>query len=120
MIEYFYNILSFDGGETGFSARIGLVADNVIYAAHFPGHPVTPGACQLEMVRAVASHAAGRNLEIETVRELKFLKPVDPLATGVLLLEGEMQVEDGGTLHCFASFSEGEAVLTKVSMCFKQ
>lgn len=120
MIEYFYNIVSMEGGRSHFSAWIELTPDNPIYAAHFPGHPVTPGACQLEMVRSVASLAVGRDLEIASVKNLKFLSAVNPLETGTVLIEGEMDGEDSGPLRCSASIAGDETVFTKLSMTFRQ
>jgi len=119
MIEFFYNITSFESGDGRFSARIELVRDNIIYNAHFPGHPITPGACQLEIVRAVASRAAGRDLEIVTIKNLKFIKAVDPLENNAFSVDGDLNAGDDGLIKCTSSVTDGDAVFAKISMYLK-
>lgn len=119
MIDYFYNIVSEESGDGSFSARIELVLDNPIFKAHFPGNPITPGACQVEIVRAVASRAAGKDLRIAGIKNLKFLNIIDPLRTPSFMISGEMKEIDGA-VKCSATVSEGETVFTKISLLLKQ
>ena len=119
MIEYFYNIESFEAADGRFSARISLVKDNPIYRAHFPGHPITPGACQLEIVRAVASRAVGSPAAITSVKNLKYVEVVDPARTDAFTVEGQI-APDGELFKCTASVADGDTVFTKVSLYLKK
>jgi len=49
-----------------------------IFAAHFPGRPVLPGACIIEMARRLASEYYGAPLDIRRCRMVKFLKMIEP------------------------------------------
>ena len=40
-------------GQSGFN--VILNPDHLIYKAHFPGQPVTPGVCILQMIRELLS-----------------------------------------------------------------
>lgn len=117
MIEYFYNLVSFEAADSRFSARVELVQDNPIYKAHFPGHPITPGACQLEIVRAVTSKAAGKDVTISSMKSIKYLSAVDPLQTKGFTVEGQLS-PDGDRTKCMASVVDGDTVFTKVSFFF--
>lgn len=49
-----------------------------IFASHFPGKPVLPGACIIEMTRQMASDYFGSSLDIIRCRMVKFLKMIEP------------------------------------------
>lgn len=57
---------------------VDFVPESRIYAAHFPGHPITPGAVLVRM--------AGELLQgdILDAKEIRFLNPVPPGAHGVV------------------------------------
>ncbi|MBP3227411.1 MAG: hypothetical protein J6M53_01360 [Bacteroidaceae bacterium] len=49
-----------------------------IYKAHFPGHPLTPGVCLVQMVSEILERRVGARLRVERVVNLKFIAPVAP------------------------------------------
>ena len=60
------------------SFTIRFDAAHPIFAGHFPGHPVVPGACLLQIAEELASMQAGRTVHFLSVRNLKFRQPVTP------------------------------------------
>ena len=59
-------------GQSGFN--IILNPDNLIYKAHFPGQPVTPGVCVLQMVSELLSVQEGKQLTIKSIKNAKFTR----------------------------------------------
>lgn len=53
-------------------------AKDPTFAGHFPGHPLLPGAFQLEMTRAAAEWTLGCALAVREVCKAKFLRPIAP------------------------------------------
>ena len=47
-----------------------LNPNHAIYAAHFPGNPITPGACTLQMVGELAEEVVGKPLQLCQEREI--------------------------------------------------
>lgn len=104
-----YRLLDLQTVDGLTSARVTLLPESPIYAAHFRGMPVTPGACLVEMACELASLAAGRSLELASASDIKFLAPVLPGQTSGLtfLLEGNpseatpltVRILDGEMLH---------------------
>jgi 3-hydroxymyristoyl/3-hydroxydecanoyl-(acyl carrier protein) dehydratase len=45
---------------------------------HFPGNPVVPGVLVLDQVLDAASAAAGREMHVTSIEQLKFLSPLLP------------------------------------------
>ena len=66
--------------ETGgvFVYHVALLPESAIFAAHFKGMPVTPGACMVQMAAELTSDAASRTLEVEEASDIRFLHPVTP------------------------------------------
>lgn len=73
---YNLEVLSREGQAC--SAELSLIPGSRIYAAHFPGMPITPGVCILQMCVEVASEAAGRHLELSEAKDIRFLVPLKP------------------------------------------
>lgn len=67
-----YQVISREEG----TALVQMLPESPIYAAHFPGYPVTPGVALLQM----ALDQLGRPLKAAS--NIKFLIPVCPSADG--------------------------------------
>ena len=60
------------------SARVKLLPESPIYAAHFKGMPVTPGACIIQMACELVSASVGKTLDVEEASDIRFVHPVLP------------------------------------------
>lgn len=78
----------------------------------FPGHPVLPGVCTLQLVRECLNRGTGRRFRYAAIRECKFLGMVVPQADE--LLEIDIRVGDdtpeGTRLSCTIT-NHGKTVL---------
>ena len=69
--------------EDGCIYTIRMNADNVIYKAHFPGEPVTPGVCILQTALELMSDAVCKKLELCRVKNVKFINVLRPDGSNV-------------------------------------
>lgn len=53
--------------------RIYIRANHPIFTGHFPGNPITPGVCQMEMVKEIFSDYLGRPLFLNSISDMKFI-----------------------------------------------
>lgn len=60
------------------SYTIRFDASHPIFAGHFPGQPVVPGACLIQIAEELASLQAGHTVRMTALRNLKFRQPVTP------------------------------------------
>ena len=60
------------------SATVRLIPESPIYAAHFKGMPVTPGACLIQMACEVVGAGIGKALDVEEASDIRFVHPVIP------------------------------------------
>jgi hypothetical protein len=51
----------------------------MIYRAHFPDNPITPGACIIQIAQELYEQACGHAVEISEVENAKFVKAMTPV-----------------------------------------
>ena len=73
-----YELMEIRPTEKGGQARVRLLPESAIYAAHFKGFPVTPGACLVEMACELAAECFGGATDVREAADIRFLKPVVP------------------------------------------
>ena len=101
--DIFYELFSMREVDGGFEADVRLIPDNVIFKAHFPGFPVTPGAVQVRMATELLSLHKGRECLLESVSRVKFISPLLPGDTITCTFKGSS-----------VSFSRDGETLTKM------
>ena len=72
------NVLKQDDGFVRFD--ISLNADCPVYEGHFPGEPVSPGVCNIQMVKECAEQVAGKSLFLNNLQQCRLTTLVTPLA----------------------------------------
>ena len=82
-------------GQSGFN--IILNPDHLIYKAHFPVQPVTPGVCILQMLQELLSIQVGKQLFIKNIKNAKFISMMSPVTDArVSVLFSSVTPEEGG------------------------
>ncbi len=55
-----------------------LKADCDVYRGHFPDKPVSPGVCNIEMIRECAEMLIGQDLLIDTIKQCRLTAVASP------------------------------------------
>ena len=55
-----------------------LKPDCDVYRGHFPGKPVSPGVCNIEMIRECAEMLVGEDLQIDTIKQCRLTAVASP------------------------------------------
>ena len=96
LIENYYKINNFfaEGGKAVF--QISLLADCNVYKGHFPGEPVSPGVCNIQMIKECAEMIAGKSLFLNNLQQCRLTTLVTPLVHQqievMIFLEGNEDV----------------------------
>ena len=94
LINDFFEVVETSVGQLDFSTTIELNPGHVVYAGHFPGHPVTPGVIQLQIVHELLENHFGKNLRLITMPQCKFLKILNPKEILQLVVDIEFNRTD--------------------------
>ena len=82
LLENFYKIIHIKEREDGKQAiEIELNPGHVLYQGHFPGQPVVPGVCTLQIIKESAEQIANQPLQYVQIASSKFLSAINPLET---------------------------------------
>ncbi len=78
--------------KDGNRATVNVVIDpqHVVFDGHFPGHPVMPGVCQIDMIREICEKLLNQPLQLYQSDQIKFLKVIDPTIHHKLLISLEL------------------------------
>ena len=110
LINDFFQIISTETVDGGFKCRTRLNANHDYYRVHFPGNPVTPGVCLLQMATEILSQEYGKKLVFCKGSNIKFEEPE--------FLFTKTRMEDG-LLCTNVSIERGETQFVKMSLQYK-
>ena len=100
----YYSVCGMHSDGTSARFRIGLHPGCAVYRGHFPGHPVCPGACHIQMVKECAMQFLGLREALLSVRQCRLTAVATPAACPELEL----------TMDCLPTAGTGHAVTARL------
>ncbi|HWZ14956.1 MAG TPA: hypothetical protein VNW95_06925 [Mucilaginibacter sp.] len=73
-----FTITKIEHQSNSVHAVLDVNKDSQIFKGHFPGQPVVPGACMLQIVKDVLETALNIRLQLKKAGHLKFVSMIDP------------------------------------------
>lgn len=104
----------------GCNYAISLNADNIIYKAHFPGLPITPGVCIVQIAVELLELCTGMPLQIDILKNVKFLNVISPNEIQHLTYELKKVNTDGLLTTAQVTVRTDSTVYSKISIVCKQ
>ena len=77
------------------TATISINADHDVFIGHFPGRPILPGVCSLQIVKEILEGSLGQSLSLDNASNLKFLEIIDPNVIGKLTVNISYDDKEG-------------------------
>lgn len=115
----FYTLDAYEKTENGnYIARINLNKDHDIFKGHFPGNPVTPGVCMMQIVKELTEEFTGKKLFLKSASNIKFMAIINPFETPELTLQMDIS-ENGEEVKVKNTTSFGETIALKMSVNYK-
>ncbi len=94
LIAGLYEITAFNYEATEVSATLKLNKDHRIFDGHFPGHPVLPGVCVIQMVKELTEKALEKNLVLSVASNVKFMAVINPEKNDIINFKLELSEVD--------------------------
>jgi putative 3-hydroxymyristoyl/3-hydroxydecanoyl-(acyl carrier protein) dehydratase len=122
-----YKIISKEEVNSIFNYTVELNPSCVIYQAHFPGEPITPGVCIVQIGKEVIEDllleqsSASRRLEIIKAKNIKFLSVISPNETPILTYQVRKLVfsDDKMTIETQIVVNSDDKSMAKISLVMK-
>jgi 3-hydroxyacyl-[acyl-carrier-protein] dehydratase len=104
--------------EDGFAVTLTTEPDNVIYKAHFPGNPITPGACLIQTAGEILQQRLGKRLFLKSSKNIKFLNTLIPAKDREVTFSYTKIEEGEAEYKTQVVVSDPNTVYTKMSLTY--
>ena len=98
----------------GFTVRFH--AQHPVFGGHFPGNPIVPGACLVQIAEELLADHLGKTVVFTAVRNLKFRRPVTPDMIVTYTFQPSAKTPDTYIIQLL-THNETDAEFTATYMC---
>lgn len=92
--KYLYRIINKETNGEVATYLVELLPSCPIYSAHFPEMPITPGVCQIQLVKELLEDYTSKILSIQGVKNAKFVSVLTPDAQTIKVSLSKVKQED--------------------------
>lgn len=116
LLNSLYTIVSDVKGEGKHDFLISLDKAHFIYQAHFPGEPITPGVCIMQIAKELLEVSTDLKLNLTSVKNIKFLRIISPAEiTDITYSLGKI-VREEDCVKVQVTVVDGDDVYAKLSL----
>jgi 3-hydroxyacyl-[acyl-carrier-protein] dehydratase len=108
-----YTIDSFELSEAKdkISAQILLNSEHPVFGGHFPGNPILPGVCTVQIIRELLEKSMEKEIQLTRANNIKYLGFISPITTPAVQFDILIKNTETGSIACNATVSAGGNVL---------
>jgi len=114
-----FSIKNLTHAEGKLSAGVIVNENSDILKGHFPGQPVVPGACMLQLVKDVLESVIKHKLQLKRAEHIKFLSMIIPEGEKELQLVVSVNITEDGAYAVQAALCSGDVTCFKFQGSFK-
>ena len=117
-LDDLFIIQSITETDNGFTAVLRCNPEHLIYQAHFPGNPITPGACLLQTAGELLQRKLGRPLYLKASKNVKYLNVLIPAEDKEVRFTFSNLAESETEYKAQVVIADEASVYTKMSLTF--
>lgn len=118
LLNDFFKILTVEKSEKKIIIGIELNAAHEIFKGHFPGNPVVPGVCMVQMLKEILSHIYKKEFTMQEASQLKFLAILNPVEVQKLTVELNVLKQENEAMIISGTFQKAELIFVKFKAMF--
>lgn len=116
LLKDFYTVKSVEAQEgEKYTAYIMLNPAHDVFKGHFPGNPVTPGVCMMQIIKELTQDITKQKLTMKNASNIKFMALINPEATPELKLELDIAEGEDGVVKVKNTTCFNDTVALKLS-----
>ena len=116
----FYTIVNSFIEADKIQAILKINPEHEIFRGHFPGQPVVPGVCMMQIVKELLETVTGKSLRLHTGLDIKFLSVIDPGKNNTIHTEINYSVLASGDVNVTARLFYNEITFFKFKGVFTE
>jgi 3-hydroxyacyl-[acyl-carrier-protein] dehydratase len=117
LMNDFYRIEYLQRDPNSVSCRVAFNTQHDIFKGHFPGQPVVPGVCMMEMVKELLEQQTDQRLWMRNAGQVKFLQMITPDVQPMVEISWK---QTGKNFNVNASIKNNASDLFKLSGDFEK
>lgn len=117
LLNELFEIIGKDSVDGALTYQVKFNPDCLIYQSHFPGNPITPGVCLIQMASEILELEYHHTYDLSLLKSIKFKKIVRPGEVMSFIFTDMAQDDDLFKVN--VSVENEEAQYTKMSLLFK-
>jgi len=103
-----------------FCYSISFNPNHGIYKAHFPGNPITPGACVIQIATELLSEHLSKDLILSEAKNIKFIKLINPLENSDVDFVFKIMRFDDNSVNASICVCKESLIFVKISALFRE
>lgn len=121
VLKNFYTILSEEKtGDSKYNVTILINEKHDVFKGHFPGNPIMPGVCMIQIIKELTEEITKSTLMIQTLTNVKFMALINPEVTPELRLELDIITTEDDLVKVKNTTYFNDTVALKLSNVYKK
>jgi len=113
LLDTFFSVVKQESAPGFVKAWLSINKDHDLLKGHFPGKPIVPGVCMMQMITELMELRTKRNLRIKEAQNMKFLSVIDPVQNNIIEASVSF-IEDNSYVSVDASLFAGSLIFFKL------
>jgi 3-hydroxyacyl-[acyl-carrier-protein] dehydratase len=88
--------------DSKFSVIIELNLSHEIFTGHFPGNPILPGVCMIQILKELLEDHLDSKLILQNASSVKYINVIDPRVNNMIQFNFELAKNENGAIGCKA------------------
>ncbi|WET00576.1 3-hydroxyacyl-ACP dehydratase [Flavobacterium sp. YJ01] len=121
ILNDFYKVLSEEKvSDSKYNVTILVNEKHEVFKGHFPGNPIMPGVCMIQIIKELTEKFTNESLLIQTLTNVKFMALINPEATPELRLELDILITEDNLVKVKNTTYFNDTTALKLSTVFKK
>ncbi|UPZ16816.1 3-hydroxyacyl-ACP dehydratase [Flavobacterium humidisoli] len=121
ILQDFYKIVSEEKvSDSKYIVTILVNEKHEVFKGHFPGNPIMPGVCMIQIIKELTESITKSSLMIQSLANVKFMALINPEATPELRLELDVTTTEDGLVKVKNTTYFNDTTALKLSNVYKK
>ncbi|MGH2664199.1 3-hydroxyacyl-ACP dehydratase [Flavobacterium sp.] len=121
LLKDFYTVEGVENVSEGkYKAVVVLNNKHAVFQGHFPGNPVMPGVCMMQIIKELSQEIIGSSLFMKSASNVKFMALINPDKNPRLQLELEISGDLESEIKVKNTTIFDETVALKLTNTYKK
>ena len=117
LLNDFYSIVDETSCDGTYNCKVKMNPQHGLYKVHFPGNPVTPGVCLVQMATEILERKDDKKFQLSEAVNIKFRKTVVPEDEPTFVFNKVVFEDD--LLKTSVTIEDNENQFVKMSLIYK-